>query len=414
MARRWLFLSAESKRDILDAQKSAEVIQQPAGKLAPDEVQRGWGQPVFDFYGSFLRFLRDQTFSFIQTPVYAVGYDWRQSNEDSGKFVADKIEKILTDELADRVIIVSHSMGGLVTRSALQRNAGLASKLLGIIHVMQPVAGAAVFYRRMYTGNISPQDDPGFLGISGLNIILGNNAEKFATLVSVLRGPTELMPTPNYTDGISSNWIHFFIGPFLPQHLGVRASDWFPYQGSLTHPPGLLDLSTIDSRVATDMHSRVLEAKNFHDGLGLFKHANTWAIFSTKVLTDIAFTMDENDVLDIDGGRAARGDGTVPASSASILFPGQKHKLDDLCNGDPRQFVVENIQHADGMGATEIQALVKAIIEKILSLRCFEPAPAIPSQPGDGGTKTFEETIKEIVGETEEEVRKDLDKDFNV
>lgn len=378
MARRWLPLSADQKRAILDVQNDANPIQDPAaGGVTSLQTSRGWGQPVFGFYGSFLRFMDALNFNVVDTPVFAVGYDWRKSNSDSGAFVAGEINRILAQEQAFKVIIISHSMGGLVTRSALHNDAGLRSKLLGIIHVMQPVVGAPVFYRRVYTGNVSPEDDPGILGFSGLNTILGNNGEKFAKLVSVLRGPTELMPTPDYADGTTGDWINYFFGPFLPQHTRVRAADWYPYT-ELAYPPGLLDLLTTDPQVVTDMNNRVVQAKAFHDNLGLFKHERTFTIFSTNLPTDVAFFDDQNGHVDLAQCRRREGDGTVPASSASILFPGQRNTLADLCNGDPRQFVVPNVPHAEGMKDGRIQALVQGIIEKMLGLRCFIVMPPPP------------------------------------
>ncbi len=54
-------------------------------------------------------------------PVHAVGYNWLQSNMDSAQALADRIEKIIGDYKAsgrkcEKVIPVTHSMGGLVAR----------------------------------------------------------------------------------------------------------------------------------------------------------------------------------------------------------------------------------------------------------------------------------------------------------
>lgn len=58
-------------------------------------------------------------------PVHAVGYNWLQSNEDSGKYLAKKIDEILAhyrdkwgSKAVQKVVLVTHSMGGLVARAA--------------------------------------------------------------------------------------------------------------------------------------------------------------------------------------------------------------------------------------------------------------------------------------------------------
>jgi hypothetical protein len=301
-------------------------------------------------------------------------------------------------------------MGGLVLRAALNNNSDLIDKVKGVIHVMQPAAGAPVFYRRFYTGNQIPVDDPGIgilgfpLGFSPLNIILGESPQAWATMVSAMRGPTELIPTPRYSDGVNHEWINFFTILGSPVALAVRQQDFFPYL-ELGHPPALvdqLDFINSDPTVIEDIAKRVGQAKTFHDKLGLFNHPNTWAIFSTGVETDTAFFRDQNTNMDFDKARSLRGDGTVPETSASILFPSQRHKLGDLCKGDPRQFEVTGVDHADGMLSAEIQTLIKAIVEKMLGLRCFEPPPAPPSpQPStsveEPGTKVFEESTEDHV-----------------
>jgi hypothetical protein len=420
----WLGLDAVSKANILKASAPARVLQLPvpASKALPvpgfieltaAEGARGWGEPVSSFYGSFLRFMSGvtigpfvlQRFPPFETPVHAVGYDFRQSNAKSGAEIAKRINKILSDENAEEVIIVSHSMGGLATRSALLQDAALSAKVRGIIHVMQPAAGAAVFYRRLFTGNIIPEDDPGFGGFSPINIILGTTPTDFATIICGLRGPTELMPTPQYTDSKTAKWINHSLGPLLPPPppLGVSA-DWSPYR-SLAHPPGLVDSTKNDLFVVNEMINRVNEAEAFHDTLttphGLFKHPNTWAIFSTGLPTDVAFFQFPSGSMDFARSRRPQGDGTVPASSASILFPGQAHTLADICNGDPRQFVVHGVAHSAGMADPGIQALVEGIVRKVLGLLCFPP-----STPGSA-TAT-EDTLGEIAKEIEESIEEGL------
>lgn len=102
-------------------------------------------------------------------PVHAVGYNWLQSNDDSGKAIAQRVEKIMADYRqwgfqCEKVIVVTHSMGGLVGRALVHPKIGkMQDKVLGVVHGVQPAIGAATGYKRMRCGF----EDPG-LGITTL------------------------------------------------------------------------------------------------------------------------------------------------------------------------------------------------------------------------------------------------------
>lgn len=58
-------------------------------------------------------------------PVHAVGYNWLQSNKTSAEHVAREIDRILAyyrsrNRDAEQVILVTHSMGGLVARALVR------------------------------------------------------------------------------------------------------------------------------------------------------------------------------------------------------------------------------------------------------------------------------------------------------
>lgn len=95
--------------------------------------------------------------------VYAFGYNWLQSNGQSAKIVAKRINKVI-DEFnnsgfeCNQVIIVTHSMGGLVGRALIHPKYGnMQDKVLGIVHGVMPAIGAPAAYRRMRAGF----EDPG-------------------------------------------------------------------------------------------------------------------------------------------------------------------------------------------------------------------------------------------------------------
>lgn len=69
-------------------------------------------------------------------PVHAVGYNWLQSNKVSGQRLAGEIERITAyyrskGKSCEQVILVTHSMGGLVARACAQLP-GMAERILEI------------------------------------------------------------------------------------------------------------------------------------------------------------------------------------------------------------------------------------------------------------------------------------------
>ncbi|WP_109483462.1 hypothetical protein [Paraburkholderia sp. C35] len=139
-------------------------------------------------------------------PVHAVGYNWLQSNEISGKDLANEIDKILAhyrgkwgSKAVGKVIVVTHSMGGLVARAAVHPEMGKAQdKVLGILHGAMPALGAPAAYKRMKAGNeragISPVGFATwmFLGAYGWDV---------TPVLGQAPGGLQLLPNQNYPNG---------------------------------------------------------------------------------------------------------------------------------------------------------------------------------------------------------------------
>src|SRR5690349_6675197 len=100
-------------------------------------TDRGFGEVVWSFYGTVLMELVEQlnpgSHGGEIRPVHVFGYDWRKSNADSGAKLKQRIKDVLKEHpSAKQVIIVTHSMGGLVTRAALLQ--GAEPDVLGVVH----------------------------------------------------------------------------------------------------------------------------------------------------------------------------------------------------------------------------------------------------------------------------------------
>ena len=171
--------------------------------LEPDDsnpVARGLQPLLMTSYKKVLGDLRDhdwgplgKAFTF---PVYGFGYNWTDTCFNAGKLLAKRIKDIIAEAKAEtgkceQVILVTHSMGGLVSRSASQLH-NAAGDILGIIHGVQPVTGSAVAYWRIKAG---------FEGARMASSALGNNGRKTTVLLGNMPGGLELLPTTRYTTG---------------------------------------------------------------------------------------------------------------------------------------------------------------------------------------------------------------------
>jgi len=138
--------------------------------------------------------------------VYAFGYNWLQSNGDSARIVATRINKIITGlnqsgYECNQVIVVTHSMGGLVGRALIHPKYGnLQDKVLGIVHGVMPAIGAPAAYKRMRAGF----EDPGMLGGPTDSLtakIAGNYGDEVTAVLANAQGGMELLPTESYGNG---------------------------------------------------------------------------------------------------------------------------------------------------------------------------------------------------------------------
>lgn len=150
-------------------------------------------------------------------PVHAIGYNWLQSNDASANAVAARIEDIVGSYANARddnnkpryeckqVIVVTHSMGGLVGRALIHSDiGGLREKVLGIVHGVQPAIGAAAGYKRMRAGF----EDPGFTLLDGTQRdnsvaakVIGNYGDEVTAVVANSPGGLQLLPSKAYGEG---------------------------------------------------------------------------------------------------------------------------------------------------------------------------------------------------------------------
>jgi pimeloyl-ACP methyl ester carboxylesterase len=195
--------------------------------------KRGWGGVSWNSYGAILKALQEREWDqsvnlFYEFPVHAFGYNWTASNGMAGEQLAAYIEQVVkgyTDggRKCTKVLLVTHSMGGLVARSACLLH-GAKDKVLGVIHGVQPSNGSPAAYWRMKGGGERPHTIPDleyvqwfrnpvkmfnhlkgklvnneFLGIGHVSAwVLGTDGEEVTALLGNMPGGLELLPNKQY------------------------------------------------------------------------------------------------------------------------------------------------------------------------------------------------------------------------
>lgn len=244
-AGRWALLDRDAKfrkrflqPQVMEVDRDGAITQ---GTLMPAEElrRRGWGEVGALSYGPWLVWLENTLHDYAKPhsgermglnnaglqllvdstnltkeeigltyryrfPVHACGYNWLDSNATAAKRLGDRIDEIrlryrLEKKKCDKVIIVTHSMGGLVARHCSEVD-GYSDKILGIVHGVMPAIGAAAVYRRFKAGTEDPTAWYNAKGAATASA-LGNDAAEMTAVLSSAPGPLQLLPTPEYGNG---------------------------------------------------------------------------------------------------------------------------------------------------------------------------------------------------------------------
>lgn len=130
-------------------------------------------------------------------PIYAFGYNWLASNKIAAQSLRERIEKIISENnvgtvRCSQVILVTHSMGGLVAR-ACNLLPEMSKKIVGIVHGVMPATGAAVAYRRCKIG----MRDEDF----GAGLVIGSDGKEVTAVFAQSPGALQLLPSEAYGPG---------------------------------------------------------------------------------------------------------------------------------------------------------------------------------------------------------------------
>lgn len=212
-------------------------------------------------------------------PVHAMGYNWLQSNADSARILSKRIQHLINEYcsrgfVCEKVIVVTHSMGGLVARALVHPQiGGMKDQILGVVHGVMPATGAPAAYRRMRCGF-----EEGALGLAIPPKVLGNFGPEVTAVLANSEGALQLLPSKDY----GNRWLEVRQGrnvlASLPLY-GDPYAEIYKLQGTWF---GLLRESWINPAKRPDSNikrtfSYLDKAMQFHDAIANTFHEITYA-----------------------------------------------------------------------------------------------------------------------------------------
>lgn len=303
-----------------------------------------------------------------QYPVYAVGYNWLESCSKSATRLQQRIEEIIEfwvqrKHECKQVILITHSMGGLVARACAKR---IPDTIAGIIHGAMPALGAPVAYRRIACG-VEPSSPGSVDGTSvessAFSLMLGRTARETTAVMATSPGVLELLPNHLYprpwlflrtvsTVAGKKTWHDWVSLPKESPYAMYRdLRSWYRMiDPAIADPAKFYDKAEIEKVIGKAIDA----AENFHvKELDNYYHPNTYAFYGVdparRTYSRISWIADDKPAtgrvpltaasiatgkarlrvpdggrcVDVDGcvltfipdGQDASGDGTVPEAS---------------------------------------------------------------------------------------------------
>lgn len=212
-------------------------------------------------------------------PVHAMGYNWLKSNRQSGIDVAKRINKLIAQYQGwgfqcKKVIVVTHSMGGLVARALIHPGMGnLQDKVLGIVHGVMPAIGAGTAYKRVRCGF---EDG----GVNIASKVLGNFGNEVTAVLCNSPGGLELLPSQAY----GNEWLWVTRKGHEPLKLPKEGDPykeiyklrepWYRLVNEAWLNPARLDAGYSSIENTDDLLS---QARAFHNEIANTYHPNSYA-----------------------------------------------------------------------------------------------------------------------------------------
>jgi len=257
-----------------------------------------------------------EKYAAFQYPVYAVGYNWLESCAVSAQRLNRRIDEIkgywrARKHACDRVILVTHSMGGLVARACARMRAqdpADPADIAGIIHAVMPTLGAPVAYRRIACGTEGERYASGLVDNVKANRfvdIAGTTPNQTTAVMASAPGVLELLPNHLYPKPwlLVKTLVHVNHEDKEQQVIGLPAGNpydmyrdmqsWYrlinpklidPGDRYARHPGGAAQVARAAIDAAEHLHRTVLAVAPGADGRGgaPYFHPNTYAFYGAE------------------------------------------------------------------------------------------------------------------------------------
>lgn len=219
-------------------------------------------------------------------PVHAMGYNWLKSNRLAGIAIAKRVCGLIEEYRrqgfeCEKIILVTHSMGGLVARAAIHSGiGGISDKVLGIIHGVMPAVGAGAAYKRMRCGvEASWYSLPANIGAG----ILGDNGEDVTAVLAGAPGALELLPSRFY----GMHWLELRKGDNLVaswpekcpyEEIYKATRKWYGlFKEEWINPAGLVNAGVSHTL------GHLEAARIFHEEIADVYHENSYAHYGSDI-----------------------------------------------------------------------------------------------------------------------------------
>ena len=252
------------------------------GKIL-DRLRLSWVKRI-DVYRPLLEFFVAQLGYTPEVDFFPYAYDWRQTNTFSADLLATTLRSRFSEDLPIKFVV--HSMGGVIVRLLLSNgiNQDLVARTRGFVQIGVPARGSSKAFRTL-------KHSPAFGGLFDhlLSLMHRMDPALHTRLLSVLNSFPSL----------------FELMPPESEHIAVNEADYSYSALYKSFWPTVRD-AELDSvrRVQMQLSSPPLSC--------------SLAIYSSDVVTERDYLVDENFVFRNVVQRVVRGDGTVSIGSAIL------------------------------------------------------------------------------------------------
>ncbi len=303
-------LNSDGKTDCCGKVTATKVLRYGAGY----DIGSSWINPQFaPVYQGFYDYMTGQGFAY-ENPgedgkvFYDFVYDWRKDNRAWTPELDRKVNQVLKETKADKVILAGHSMGGIQVRLYMN-NPAYAKKVAAVIFLATPHHGAPqVLWAYTYGYNF------------------GNSKVGDTRMWEVMKNwPAGYQLLPDYPsvqdDETGKFWTmdQLLAGQFYSQQEYQHTLDSATGRGATYLPHAGLPNATF-ARDALAFHQNVLgDSVKQYPGVKYYMVAGTGQdtvqYFTGKLVSRPGFTLP---ILELTKVKSKNGDGTVPTAGAKI------------------------------------------------------------------------------------------------